>query len=205
MKHSQHIIFSLLFCLAAATGAFATESSAQETPAALEKATFAGGCFWCMEAAFDKIDGVVSTTSGYTGGQKDNPTYREVSSGDTGHSEAVEVAYDPQKVSYEQLLAIFWRNIDPTVKDQQFCDVGNQYRTAIYYHSEEQKRLAERSKQEIEKRLGAVQTEIVPASAFYTAEEYHQDFYKKNPERYQAYREGCGQDDRLKEVWGENK
>ncbi len=158
-----------------------------------------------MEAAFDKIDGVASTTSGYTGGQKENPTYREVSSGETGHSEAVEVTYDPQKVSYEQLLAVFWRNIDPTVKDQQFCDVGNQYRTAIYYHSEEQKRLAELSKKDVEKRLGTVQTEIVPASTFYTAEEYHQDFYQKNPERYQAYREGCGQDERLKNVWDNDK
>ncbi|GAK51584.1 peptide methionine sulfoxide reductase msrA 1 [Candidatus Moduliflexus flocculans] len=204
MKYYQSIIFLLFLWIAAAAGAFAAESSTQEATA-LEKATFAGGCFWCMEAAFDKIDGVVSTTSGYTGGQKDSPTYQEVSSGETGHSEAVEVAYNPQKVSYEQLLAVFWRNIDPTVKDRQFCDVGNQYRTAIYYHSDEQKRLAERSKQDIEKRLGSVQTEIVPVSAFYTAEEYHQDFYKKNPERYQAYREGCGQDERLKEVWNSDK
>ena len=205
MKHYQSIIFSIWLCVAATTSAFAAESSTQEANPALEKAIFAGGCFWCMEAAFDKIDGVVSTTSGYTGGQKENPTYREVSSGETGHSEAVEVAYDPQKVSYEQLLAAFWRNIDPTVKDRQFCDVGNQYRTAIYYHSDAQKQLAERSKQEVEKRLGTVQTEIVQASAFYTAEEYHQDFYKKNPERYQAYREGCGQDERLKEVWDDTK
>ena len=205
MKHDQRIIFLLLLFMTVTASAFAAESSTQEATA-LEKATCAGGCFWCMEAAFDKIDGVVSTTSGYTGGLKDNPTYREVSSGETGHSEAVEVAYDPKKVSYEQLLAVFWRNIDPTVKDRQFCDVGNQYRTAIYYHSDEQKRLAERSKQEIEKRLGTAQTEIVPASAFYTAEEYHQDFYQKNPEHYQAYREGCGQDERLKEVWsGEKK
>lgn len=205
MKHYQSIIFSIWLCIAATTSAFAVESSTQEANVALEKATFAGGCFWCMEAAFDKIDGVASTTSGYTGGQKENPTYREVSSGETGHSEAVEVTYDPQKVSYEQLLAVFWRNIDPTVKDQQFCDVGNQYRTAIYYHSEEQKRLAELSKKDVEKRLGTVQTEIVPASTFYTAEEYHQDFYQKNPERYQAYREGCGQDERLKNVWDNDK
>lgn len=204
MKHYQGIICFMLLCVAA-TSAFAAESSTKEANVATGKATFAGGCFWCMEAAFDKIDGVASTTSGYTGGQKENPTYREVSSGETGHSEAVEVTYDPQKVSYEQLLAVFWRNIDPTVKDQQFCDVGNQYRTAIYYHSEEQKRLAELSKKDVEKRLGTVQTEIVPASTFYTAEEYHQDFYQKNPERYQAYREGCGQDERLKNVWDNDK
>lgn len=204
MKYYQSIIFLLLLWIAAASGAFAAESSKQEATT-LEKATFAGGCFWCMEAAFDKIDGVVSTTSGYTGGQKDNPTYQEVSSGETGHSEAVEVAYDPQKVSYEQLLAVFWRNIDPTVKDRQFCDVGTQYRTAIYYHSEEQKRLAEASKQEVEKRLGTVQTQIIPAAVFYAAEDYHQDFYRKNPEHYKAYREGCGQDQRLKEVWNNDK
>ena len=204
MRHYPGIVFLMLLC-AASTSAFAAESSPKAANPVLENATFAGGCFWCMEAAFDKIDGVVSTTSGYTGGQKDNPTYREVSSGETGHSEAVEVTYDPQKVSYEQLLAVFWRNIDPTVKDQQFCDVGNQYRTAIYYHSEEQKRLAELSKKDVEKRLGTVQTEIVKASTFYTAEEYHQDFYQKNPERYQAYREGCGQDERLKNVWDNDK
>ncbi len=199
--------FSVLTCvlLVAATLFFAAASSAQDEKTASAKATFAGGCFWCMEAAFDKLDGVLSTTSGYTGGQKEHPTYQEVSAGETGHSEAVEVTFDPQKVSYEKLLEVFWRNIDPTVKDQQFCDIGNQYRTAIFYHSEEQQRLAETSKKNAEERFDAVYVEIVPASTFYTAEEYHQDFYRKNPERYQAYREGCGQDERLKELWRDRK
>ncbi len=171
----------------------------------LEKATFAGGCFWCMEPAFDHVPGVVSVTVGYTGGTKKNPTYEEVSSGTTGHAESIEVVYDPTKVSYEKLLDIFWHNIDPTVKDRQFCDVGHQYRSAIFYHNEEQKRLAEASKEALEasKRLkGPVYTEIVPASTFYPAEEYHQEYYKKNPVRYKYYRWNCGRDQRLKELWG---
>jgi peptide-methionine (S)-S-oxide reductase len=176
-----------------------------QTQAGLEKATFAGGCFWCMEPPFDKLDGVVSTTSGYTGGTKASPTYEEVSSGRTGHAESVEVLYDPKKVSYEKLLDTFWHNIDPTVRDRQFCDVGTQYRTAIFVHSEEQRRLAERSKAELEKSKPFRQpivTPIVPAGAFYPAEAYHQDFYKKNPIRYKFYRDGCGRDARLKELWG---
>jgi peptide-methionine (S)-S-oxide reductase len=171
----------------------------------LEKATFAGGCFWCMEPPFDNLPGVVSTTSGYTGGTKSNPTYEEVSSGRTGHAEAVQVLYDPKKVSYEKLLETFWRNIDPTVRDRQFCDVGTQYRTAIFVHSEEQRRIAERSKAALEKSKPFRQeivTPIVPAREFYPAEAYHQDFYKKNPIRYKFYRDGCGRDARLKELWG---
>jgi peptide-methionine (S)-S-oxide reductase len=169
----------------------------------LAKATFAGGCFWCMEPPFEKLDGVVSVTSGYTGGPKKNPTYEEVSSGGTGHAESVEIVYDPAKVSYQKLLDVFWHNIDPTVKNRQFCDVGEQYRTAIFYHGEEQKRLALESKAAIEKAKGfKVHTQIVMATQFYPAEEYHQDYYKKNPIRYKFYRYNCGRDQRLEQIWG---
>ena len=170
---------------------------------AYAKAIFAGGCFWCMGPPYDKLDGVISTTSGYTGGQKKNPTYEEVSSGRTGHTEAVQVVYDPKKVSYEKLLDVFWHNIDPTVKDQQFCDVGSQYRTGIFYHDEEQKRLAEASKAALEKNkpfTGPIVTEITRAAEFYPAEEYHQDFYLKNPVRYKFYVNGCGRYNRLKQL-----
>lgn len=171
----------------------------------LAKATFAGGCFWCMEGPFDKIDGVVSTTSGYTGGQKKNPTYEEVSSGTTGHAESVEIVYDPAKVSYQKLLDTFWHNIDPLVKDRQFCDAGTQYRSAIFYRTEEERRLAEASKAAVQKRFKEpVQTLIVPAGPFYPAEEYHQDYYIKNPVRYKFYRNGCGRDRRLEQLWGES-
>lgn len=166
-------------------------------------AIFAGGCFWCMEPPFDELPGVVSTTSGYIGGRTKNPTYEQVSAGGTGHAEAVKVAYDPSRVSYDRLLEVFWRNIDPTDRDGQFCDRGSQYRSAIFYVTDAQKRLAEASKTEIERRLGArVVTEIVGATEFYAAEEYHQDYYQKNPIRYKIYRYGCGRDRRLDEVWG---
>jgi peptide-methionine (S)-S-oxide reductase len=171
----------------------------------LEKATFAGGCFWCMEPAYDKLEGVKSVVSGYTGGHKLNPTYEEVSSGTTGHTEAIEIAYDPSVISYSKLLDIFWHNVDPTVKDRQFCDVGTQYRSAIFYQNEEQKRLAEASKKTLEqsKRFpGPIYTEIVPAATFYPAEEYHQKYYQKNPVRYKYYRYSCGRDQRLKDLWG---
>ena len=180
---------------------FTTVASAAGT----EKATFAGGCFWCMEHPFDELPGVVSVTAGYTGGLKKNPTYEEVSAGGTGHAESVQIVYDPARISYEKLLDVFWHNIDPTAKDRQFCDAGHQYRSAIFYHNEEQHRLALRSKAELEgKRLfkGPVVTEIVPASEFYPAEEYHQHYYKKNPIRYKFYRFNCGRDQRLKELWG---
>jgi peptide-methionine (S)-S-oxide reductase len=175
-----------------------------QTPATA-KATFAGGCFWCMQGPFDRLDGVISTTSGYTGGSKKNPTYYEVSSGSTGHAESVQVVYDPKRVSYEKLLDVFWHNIDPTVKDRQFCDIGTQYRSAIFYHDPEQKRLAEASKAALEKSKpfkGEIMTQIVPASEFWPAEDYHQDYYKKNPVRYKIYRAGCGRDGRLEEIWG---
>jgi peptide-methionine (S)-S-oxide reductase len=177
------------------------------TSGRLAKATFAGGCFWCMESPFDKVDGVVSTTVGYTGGQKENPTYQEVSSGTTGHAESIEILYDPEKVTYEELLRVFWHNIDPTAKDSQFCDHGRQYRSAIFYHDEDQKRLAEASKGALIEsgRFKEIFTEITEASTFYPAEDYHQDYYKKNPLRYKYYRYGCGRDKRLKELWGGTK
>jgi peptide-methionine (S)-S-oxide reductase len=169
----------------------------------LAHATFAGGCFWCMEHPFDELPGVVSVTSGYTGGTKKDPSYEEVSSGGTGHAESVDIVYDPAKISYEKLLDVFWHNIDPFARDRQFCDVGTQYRSAIFYHGELQKRLAEASKAEVQKSFKQpIATQIVQASAFYPAEEYHQDYYKKNPIRYKLYRTGCGRDRRLEEVWG---
>jgi peptide-methionine (S)-S-oxide reductase len=158
-----------------------------------------------MEPPFDVLPGVVSTTSGYIGGQKLDPTYEEVSAGGTGHTEAVEVLYDPAKIKYERLLEVFWRNVDPTVRDRQFCDVGNQYRTGIFYHDETQKRLAEQSRQALERTKTfkePIVTEIVPAGRFYPAEEYHQDYYKKNPVRYKLYRFNCGRDRRLEQLWG---
>src|SRR5215475_15131616 len=166
-------------------------------------ATFAGGCFWCVEADFDKVDGVISTTSGYTGGRVANPTYQQVSAGGTGHTEAVKVVYDPAKVSYEKLLDVFWHNHDPLAKNAQFCDHGEQYRAGIFYHDDEQRRLAETSRQAVQKRFKEpIQTEISPAGAFYVAEDYHQDFYQKNPVRYKFYRYNCGRDKRLEQLWG---
>lgn len=173
--------------------------------AELEKAIFAGGCFWCMEAPFDKLPGVVSVTSGYTGGHTKNPTYEEVSAGGTGHAEAVQIVYDPARISYAALLTVFWHNIDPTVTDRQFCDTGHQYRAGIFYLGKQQHELAVQSKAALEKNKpfrGAVVTEITPATEFYPAEEYHQHYYKKNPLRYKFYRNGCGRDGRLKELWG---
>lgn len=169
-------------------------------------ATFAGGCFWCMEPPFDQIKGVKSTVSGYTGGQKEDPTYEEVSSGTTGHTEALQVTYDPSQVSYEKLLEVFWKNIDPTDPNGQFCDKGNQYRSAIFYHDEEQKRLAESSKEKLVKSgqlKKPIVTEITAFKKFYPAEDYHQDYYRKNPIRYKYYRYACGRDKRLKKLWGE--
>jgi len=168
-------------------------------------ATFAGGCFWCMEQPFDKVDGVLATTSGYAGGKKSNPTYEEVSGGGTGHTEAVQVLYDPRKVTYEKLLDVFWHNIDPTVKDRQFCDVGSQYRTSIFVQTDDQRRAAEASKAALEKSKpfkDAIVTPIVMATEFWPAEEYHQNYYQKNPVRYTYYRTGCGRDARLKQLWG---
>lgn len=172
----------------------------------LAKATFAGGCFWCMEGPFESLDGVVSVTVGYTGGTKVNPTYEEVSAGGTGHAESVEIAYDPSKISYGKLLDIFWHNIDPLTKDAQFCDHGHQYRSAIFFHDPAQRKLAEESKTALEasgRFKQPIVTEITPASTFYRAEEYHQHYHQKNPLRYRFYRFSCGRDQRLRQLWGD--
>jgi peptide-methionine (S)-S-oxide reductase len=192
------LLMSLIFALALAGTAHA--QSAAPKP---QVATFAGGCFWCVESDFDHVPGVLSTISGYTGGHVANPGYHQVSAGGTGHAESVEVTYDPSKVSYQQLLTYFWHHIDPTVKDRQFCDVGHQYRTAIFVHNDEQRKLAEASKKKVEAELKVpIYTEIVAAGPFYKAEEYHQDYYKKNPVQYKFYRWNCGRDQRIKQIWG---
>jgi peptide methionine sulfoxide reductase msrA/msrB len=174
----------------------------------LEKATFAGGCFWCMEPPFDKLDGVISTTSGYTGGNEEMPSYEQVSSGKTGHVEAIEVVYDPEKITYEKLLEVFWKNINPTQENGQFADIGKQYRTAIFFHDEKQRKIAEASKERLDKsgKLGKpLVTEILPAGDFYPAEDYHQDYYLKNPIRYQNYRFGSGREQFLNKIWNKKK
>jgi peptide-methionine (S)-S-oxide reductase len=202
MKLTQFVkltfVLGLIFQVGTSHGASQSGASAGTA-----KATFAGGCFWCMEPPYDKLDGVLSTISGYAGGKKKNPTYEEVSAGTTGHTEVVQVTYDPKKVTYEKLLDVFWRNVDPLTRDRQFCDVGSQYRTAIFYHDENQKRLAEESKKALSKRFKEpIVTEIVRATEFYPAEDYHQDYYTKNPLRYKLYRYNCGRDQRLEELWG---
>ena len=196
------IAFGLSLILAASL--LAGKATAPNGPTAT--ATFAGGCFWCEETAFEGLPGVISVTSGYTGGQKKNPTYEEVSSGSTGHAESVQVLFDPAKISYAKLLEIFWHNVDPLDPGGQFCDRGTQYRSAIFYADEGQRREAEASKHALEKEArfqGRIATQLVPASTFYPAEEYHQQFYRKNPVRYKQYRQGCGRDARLKQLWGE--
>lgn len=194
-KISTHLICVIIILM------FSRVSTGKE----LQKATFAGGCFWCMEPPFEKLESIDDVISGYTGGHKVNPTYKEVSSGTTGHFEAVEFLYDPSLVSYEKLLDIFWRQINPTDPDGQFVDRGPQYRTAIFYHTEEQKRIAEQSKAALE-RSGRydkpIVTTIIPAGRFYRAEDYHQDYYKKNPIRYKIYRFNSGRDRYLEKVWG---
>ena len=200
MNSVRFLSMALMVVLVAATGGagHAAEQS---------KAVFAGGCFWCMEEAFEKVEGVVSVTSGYMGGQKTNPTYEEVSAGGTGHAESVEIVYDPAKVSYQKLLDHFWKNVDPLTPNAQFCDHGTQYRAVIFYGNEEEKRQAEASKQSIEqaKRFTEpIVTQIVMASKFYPAEDYHQDFYKKNPVRYKFYKYNCGRAQRLEQLWGKS-
>jgi len=191
------------------TGISFAAGAASKKPAGTTTATataiFAGGCFWCTEADFEKLPGVLGAESGYTAGRTANPTYEQVSAGNTGHTEAVRVSYDPAKMSYRQLVDYFWRQIDPTVKDRQFCDVGTQYRSGIYWQSEAERRIAEASRDALRKsgKLPQIHTEIIAASAFYPAEEYHQDYYKKNPIRYAYYRRGCGRDARLREIWGD--
>ncbi|HVR44699.1 MAG TPA: peptide-methionine (S)-S-oxide reductase MsrA [Thermoanaerobaculia bacterium] len=202
-------IIAVVICVAIAAwltfSGSSRDAEAQPSPSLrLAKATFAGGCFWCMEPPFDRLDGVVSSTSGYIGGRTPAPTYEQVSAGGTGHYEAVEVLYDPAKISYTRLVEVFWRNIDPFDARGQFCDKGTQYLAAIFVHDEEQEKLAESSKAVVEERLGRpVVTEILAATRFHAAEEYHQDYYQKNPIRYKFYRTGCGRDRRLAEVWGD--
>jgi peptide-methionine (S)-S-oxide reductase len=196
------------FCLASALMLWSgdTAAAAQAGGPQTAKAVFAGGCFWSVERFFDKVEGVVATVSGFSGGSKKNPTYDEVVTGRTGHAESVQVAYDPKKVSYEKLLDAFWHNIDPFTPNGQFCDFGTQYRTAIFYQGEEQKRLAEKSKADLQARFKKpVATEITAASEFYPAEEYHQDFHIKNPAHYERYRIGCGRDRQLAKIWGDQK
>ncbi len=191
--------WSLLIALVAVTTSLPATTATEKT------ATFAGGCFWCVEHAFDDVRGVLSTTSGYTGGHLANPSYEQVSAGNSGHAEAVRITYDPRQIDYAGLLEVFWRNIDPTTPAQQFCDHGDQYRTAIFYHDDEQRRLALASREALRTKypqLPAIVTEIVAAGPFYPAEEYHQDYHHKNPLRYRFYRYRCGRDQRLEELWG---
>jgi len=193
----------LLLLAALALPAFA---QGPHVPAGQAVATFGGGCFWCMEPPYDKLPGVTATISGYIGGRTVKPTYEQVSAGTTGHVEVVQVVYDPKKVSYEKLLEVFWVNVDPTVKDRQFCDSGTQYRTAIFFHDDAQRKAAEASKAALEKSKPFKEPIVTPiemAGPFYPAEDYHQDYYTKNPTRYSFYRNGCGRDARLKSLWGD--
>jgi len=201
MSKTLAVLATGLLLLALGAPHVAAQAPAPKTAVA----TFAGGCFWCMEPPYDKVPGVISTTSGYMGGKKRYPTYEEVSAGFTGHTEVVQVAYDPSKVTYEQLLDVFWRNIDPTVKDKQFCDEGSQYRTAIFVHDDAQLKAAEASKAALDRTKpfkDPIVTPIQLAGEFWAAEDYHQDYYLKNPVRYSYYRTGCGRDARLKQLWG---
>jgi peptide-methionine (S)-S-oxide reductase len=204
-RHGTAGLVKLMLAAIVATTVMAAGTSYAAAAPKLETATFAGGCFWCMESPFDKLPGVVSVTVGYTGGTTKNPTYEQVSAGGTGHAESVQILFDPKVIGYDRLLNVFWHNIDPTTEDRQFCDSGRQYRTAIFYHSEEQKRLAEQSKAALSTTKSfadPIVTEIVPAGTFYPAEEYHQHYYKKDPLRYKYYRLGCGRDKRLHDLWG---
>ncbi len=202
----------MVLCILISGGANMTNAESGNAGMAspkFEKATFAGGCFWCMQPPYDKLRGVVATTVGYTGGHKKDPTYQEVSSGTTGHAEAVEIVYDPAQISYSTLLAVFWQNVDPTTRDRQFADAGSQYRTAIFFHNEEQRKLALDSKEKMEKSGkfggGPIVTQIVPATAFYPAEEYHQKYYKNNVQQYKFYRSNSGREQYLEKTWGKGK
>jgi len=195
-------IYTLLLLMMTMAGQNAIAGNASTT----ETATFAGGCFWCMEHPFDELDGVISTTSGYTGGSKEQPTYQEVSAGGTGHTEAVQIVYNPEKIDYQKLLDVYWRNTDPTTPNRQFCDIGSQYRPAIFYHNDRQRRLAEASLIALQKSKpfdAPIITGITAASTFWSAEQYHQDYYLKNPLRYKFYRYNCGRDQRLLSLWGD--
>jgi peptide-methionine (S)-S-oxide reductase len=208
MKMNIRKVLNALCLAGAMVLVFTQMASAAESGSSPQtaKAIFAGGCFWSVERFFDKVDGVVATVSGFTGGSKKNPTYEQVVTGRTGHVESVQVTYDPKKVSYEKLLDAFWHNIDPLTPNGQFCDFGEQYRTAIFYNDETQKRLAEKSKAALQGRFKQpIATQILSASEFYPAEDYHQDFHVKNPIRYEAYRIACGRDQQLAKIWGSQK
>jgi peptide-methionine (S)-S-oxide reductase len=197
--------FCLLVMLALGFAAQVPAQTAKPQPKSVATATFAGGCFWCMEEAYEKVPGVLSAVSGYMGGHTKTPTYQQVSAGNSGHAEVVQVTYDPAQVSYAKLVEAFWRNIDPTQRDGQFCDSGSQYRSAIFYHDDEQQRVAEASRVALEKSKpfkAPIVTQVVRAAEFTPAEEYHQDFYKKNPVRYKVYKTGCGREARLQALWG---
>ncbi|MEO5831527.1 MAG: peptide-methionine (S)-S-oxide reductase MsrA [Rhodanobacter sp.] len=199
---SANFAFDAQASQSAPTNAAATASK----PDRVATAVFAGGCFWCVESDFDKVPGVISTTSGYTGGTTPNPTYEQVGSGNTGHAESVEIQFDPARVSYKQLVEHFWRTIDPTTRDREFCDVGTPYRTAVFAQDAEQLAIAEASKAALEKSKpfsAPIVTEVVQGGEFYPAEDYHQNYYKKNPIRYKVYRYRCGRDARLKQLWGD--
>ena len=200
------LLLSLIATFALAGAAVAQMAPLPQPKPGQAVAIFAGGCFWCVESDFDHVPGVISTTSGYTGGHVANPNYEQVSAGGTGQAESVQVIYDPSKVSYAQLLDYFWHHIDPTVKDRQFCDYGHQYRTAIFVQNDEEKKLAEQSKEKAAEELKKpIYTEIDKAGPFYPAEEYHQDFYVKNKVKYEFYRWNCGRDQRVKQIWGGHK
>lgn len=194
-----------LFLVTALIACASVAGAADPEPSGRAKATFAGGCFWCMQPPFENLPGVIATTVGYTGGSVKHPTYEQVSAGGTGHAESIEIEYDPSKISYEKLLDVFWHNVDPVTRNAQFCDHGNQYRTAIFYHDDEQRQQAEKSRSDLEA-AGTLKkkivTQVLPAGPFYAAETYHQDYYIKNAFRYHFYRLNCGRDQRLKELWG---
>jgi peptide-methionine (S)-S-oxide reductase len=194
----------VLFGALAGAALLASPALAQQQDDDTARAVFAGGCFWCVEADFDKVPGVLETTSGYIGGDVEDPTYEQVSSGGTGHAEAVEIVYDPDRVSYDELLHVFWRNVDPLTANAQFCDTGPQYRSAIFPLNERQERLAEQSKQEVAARFEQpIATDLEEPTEFYEAEAYHQNYYEKNPLAYKFYRWNCGRDARLEALWGE--
>ena len=198
----------MLACIGGVLLMTMTAQAHAATDVKTETATFAGGCFWCMQHPFDELRGVISTTAGYTGGTVDHPTYAQVSAGGTGHAEAVQVVFDPRVIGYGQLLDVYWRNTDPTTPDGQFCDIGSQYRPAIFFHDEKQRKLAEASKAGLEQSKSfpeTIVTEITPASTFWVAEAYHQNYYVNNPIRYKYYRFGCGRDNRLKQLWGDKQ
>jgi peptide-methionine (S)-S-oxide reductase len=201
---SRALFFIVTYCLLRSFNVSASDHATEH----LATASFSGGCFWCMEQPFDLLPGVIATIPGYTGGDTKNPTYKQVSGGITGHVEAIQIQYDPAVISYEKLLDVFWRNIDPTDGNGQFCDKGNQYRSGIFYHNEEQKRLAEQSKILLEKNqkfAGSIMTFITEAKEFYPAEDYHQNFSRNNPFRYKFYRFTCGRDNRLNELWAKSQ